>query len=120
MKKLLSILMVVLMSATVLAGNRSTSSNLPANTPSVSVTIDGKQKTVKPSHVLISEKDSTHVNVVVSAGKDKASVTLPISYDVVLETIYNTAVLLHSSHLMSDKAYNDCIKWYNRQTGAEF
>ena len=46
MKKMMMALALCLMSAMVMAGNRQVSTVLPAETPSVTVTLDGKQHVV--------------------------------------------------------------------------
>ena len=58
-------IMACLMSAMVMAGNRQVSTALPAQTPSVTVTLDGKQHVVKPTKAYrqlkaISTSDSRH------------------------------------------------------------
>ena len=85
MKKMMMALALCLMSAMVMAGNRQVSTVLPAETPSVTVTLDGKQHVVKPTKATLKEVDASHVEVVVYAGKDNAKVTLPIAYNTILE-----------------------------------
>ena len=65
MKKMMMALALCLMSAMVMAGNRQVSTALPAQTPSVTVTLDGKQHVVKPTKAYrqlkaISTSDSRH------------------------------------------------------------
>ena len=65
MKKMMMALALCLMSAMVMAGNRQVSTALPAHTPSVTVTLDGKQHVVKPTKAYrqlkaISTSDSRH------------------------------------------------------------
>ena len=79
MKKMMMALALCLMSAMVMAGNRQVSTVLPAETPSVTVTLDGKQHVVKPTKATLKEVDASHVEVVVYVGKDDAKVTIQIA-----------------------------------------
>lgn len=108
-----------IMSVAAMAGNRSTSSTLPANTPSVNVTVDGKSKAVKPDHVAIVEKDATHTEITISAKKDKATVSVPVGYNTVMDWAMKAAELLKVCGLMNNDDYQKCIYWYEHQIGAD-
>ena len=115
MKKTMMALSLCLMSVIGFANNRQVSAILPADLPSVSLTIDGKNHTVKPTKAVVKEVDDKHVKCIVYANKDKAEVTLPISYDTVLELGARVAELCHTIGIATDKQYADFLKWYNQQ-----
>jgi len=122
MKKSIVALALCLMSATAIfaENNRQTTAQLPASTPSVSLTIDGKAQTVKPTKVQIMEVDSAHVRCTVFAGKDKASVKLPVSYDNLLYIALRAASVANSCNLISDEEMQKINDWMAAQTGAQF
>ena len=115
MKKAFMALSLCLMSVICFANNRQVVGVLPSNMPSVNLTIDGKNHTVKPTKAMIKEVDDNHVKCIVFANKDKAEVTLPISYDTVLELGARVAELCHTLGIATDKQYEDFLKWYNQQ-----
>lgn len=75
MKKTIMALSLCLMSVIGFAGNRQMVAALPSNIPSVTLTIDGKAKVVKPTKAIVKEVDDKHVKCTVYANKDKAEVT---------------------------------------------
>ena len=115
MKKTMMALSLCLMSVIGFANNRQVVGILPANMPSVNLTIDGKNHTVKPTKAMIKEVDDKHVKCIVFANRDKAEITLPISYDTVLELGARVAELCHTMGIASDKQYEEFLKWYNQQ-----
>ena len=115
MKKTMMALSLCLMSVIGFANNRQVVGILPANMPSVNLTIDGKHYTVKPTKAMIKEVDDKHVKCIVFANRDKAELTLPISYDTVLELGARVAELCHTMGIASDKQYEEFLKWYNQQ-----
>lgn len=115
MKKVMMALSLCLMSVIGFANNRQVVGVLPANMPSVNLTIDGKNHTVKPTKAVVKEVDDKHVKCIVYANKDKAEVTLPIRYDLVLKLGARVAELCHSFSIVTDKQYEDFLKWYNQQ-----
>jgi hypothetical protein len=115
MKKTMMALSLCLMSVIGFANNRQVVGVLPANMPSVNLTIDGKNHTVKPTKAVVKEVDDKHVKCIVYANKDKAEVTLPISYDTILELGARVAELCHTMGIATDKQYEDFLKWYNQQ-----
>mgnify|MGYP003440651524 FL=1 len=115
MKKAMMALSLCLMSVIGFANNRQVVGVLPANMPSVNLTIDGKNHVVKPTKAVVREVDDKHVKCIVYANKDKAEVTLPISYDTVLELGARVAELCHTLGIATDKQYEDFLKWYNKQ-----
>ena len=115
MKKTMMVLSLCLMSVIGFANNRQVVGILPANMPSVNLTIDGKNHTVKPTKAMIKEVDDKHVKCIVFANRDKAELTLPISYDTVLELGARVAELCHTMGIASDKQYEEFLKWYNQQ-----
>ena len=115
MKKTMMALALCLMSALCFANNRQVTAVLPANVPSVHMTIDGKNHIVKPTKAMIKEVDEKHVRCIVFANKDKAEMTLPVSYDTVLKLGFYVAELCHTLGIATDKQYNDFLKWYNQQ-----
>ncbi len=116
MKKTIMALSLCLMSVIGFANNRQVSAILPANLPSVNFTIDGKNHVVKPTKAVMKEVDDNHVKCIVFANKDKAEVTLPMSYDLMLKLGARVAELCHTFGLASDKQYEEFLKWYNQQT----
>ena len=115
MKKTMMALSLCLMSVIGFANNRQVVGILPANMPSVNLTIDGKNHTVKPTKAMIKEVDDKHVKCIVFANRDKAEITLPISYDIFLELGARVAELCHTMGIASDKQYEEFLKWYNQQ-----
>ena len=115
MKKTMMALSLCLMSVIGFANNRQVTALLPNNMPSVSMTIDGKNHTVKPTKAVVKEIDDKHVKCIVYANRDKAEVTLPISYDTILELGARVAELCHGLGIATDKQYADFLKWYNQQ-----
>ena len=115
MKKVMMALSLCLMSVIVFANNRQMTAVLPADVPSVSMTIDGKNHQVKPTKAMVKEVDDQHVKCIVFANKDKAEVTLPISYETVLKLGARVAELCHTMGIATDKQYADFLKWYNQQ-----
>ena len=57
MKKTMMALSLCLMSVIGFANNRQVVGVLPTNMPSVNLTIDGKNHTVKPNKVVVKEED---------------------------------------------------------------
>ena len=115
MKKTIMALALCLMSAIGFAQTRQMAAILPANMPSVNLTIDGKNHIVKPTKAVVKEVDDKHVKCIVFANKDKAEVTLPVSYDTVLKLGFHVAELCHTLGIATDKQYEDFLKWYNQQ-----
>ena len=116
MKKVMMALALCLMSAITFANNRQMVTTLPANTPSIHLTIDGKNHKVQPTKAVVKEVDDQHVKCIVYANKDKAEVTLPISYDTLLKLGARFAELCHTMGLATDKQYADFLIWYEQQT----
>ena len=115
MKKTMMALALCLMSAISFAGNRQVSTTLPAETPSVTLTLDGKQRVVQLTKAAIKEADASHVRCTVYAGKDKAEVLLPISYNTMLELGYKTAEIAHNLNLINAQEWHDICREYQRQ-----
>ena len=116
MKKAMMALALCLMSAIGFAQTRQMVAILPANTPSVNLTIDGKAHKVQPTKAVVREVDDKHVKCIVYAGKDKAEVCLPLSYDIILELGARVAELCHSMRVVNDEQYTEFLRWYNQQT----
>ena len=119
MKKLMMALALCLMSAMVMAGNRQVSTALPAQTPSVTVTLDGKQHVVKPTKATIQEVDASHVECTVYAGKDNAKVTLPIAYNTLWQIGIRVAELARDLNLITEDQMEQVYKEYRKQVGAD-
>lgn len=115
MKKTMMALSLCLMSVIGFANNRQVVGVLPADMPSVNLTIDGKNHTVRPTKAVVKEVDDKHVKCIVFANKDKAEMTLPVSYDTILKLGYHVAELCHTLGIVTDKQYEDFLKWYNQQ-----
>ena len=116
MKKTMMALALCLMSAIGFAQTRQMVAALPANTPSVNLTIDGKAHKVQPTKAVVREVDDKHVKCIVYAGKDKAETILPISYDIVLDLGARFAEICHSLGVVDDKQYTEFLRRYNQQT----
>ena len=112
-------LALCLMSVICFAGNRQIVGILPASTPSVNLTVDGKQHTVKPTKAVVKELDEKHVKCIVYAGKNKAEITLPISYNLILQLGERVAELCHTMNIITEKQYTDFLWWYNHQVACE-
>ncbi len=115
MKKTMMALSLCLMSVIGFADKRQVVGVLPANTPSINVTINGKPHVVKPTQAVIKEVDDKHVKCIVYANKDKAEITLPICYDTMLKMGARVAELCHTMGIATDKQYEDFLMWYNQQ-----
>ena len=111
-------LALCLMSAMVMAGNRQVSTALPAHTPSVTVTLDGKQHVVKPTKATIQEVDASHVECFVYAGKDNAKVTLPIAYNTLWLIGIRVAELARDLNLITEDQLEQAHQEYRKQVGA--
>ena len=111
-------IMACLMSAMVMAGNRQVSTVLPAETPSVTVTLDGKQHVVKPTKATLKEVDASHVEVVVYAGKDNAKVTLPIAYNTILEIGFHAAEWARGLNVITEDQWEQVYHEYRKQVGS--
>ena len=111
-------LALCLMSAIGFADNRQMVAALPSNIPSVTLTIDGKNKVVKPTKALVKEVDDNHVKCIVFSNKDKAEVTLPISYDTILQLGEKVAEVFLALNIVTDKQYEDFLWWYNHQVAS--
>ena len=118
MKKTIMALSLCLMSVIGFAGNRQMVAALPSNIPSVTLTIDGKAKVVKPTKAVVKEVDDKHMKCIVFANKDKAEVTLPISYDTILQLGEKVAEVFHALNIVTDKQYEDFLWWYNHQVAS--
>lgn len=118
MKKMMMALALCLMSAMVMAGNRQVSTVLPAETPSVTVTLDGKQHVVKPTKATLKEVDASHVEVVVYAGKDNAKVTLPIAYNTILEIGLHAAEWARGLNVITEDQWEQVYMEYRKQVGS--
>ena len=118
MKKMMMALALCLMSAMVMAGNRQVSTVLPAETPSVTVTLDGKQHVVKPTKATLKEVDASHVEVVVYAGKDNAKVTLPIAYNTILEIGLHAAEWARGLNVITEDQWEQGYMEYRKQVGS--
>ena len=106
-------LALCLMSAIGFADNRQMVAALPSNIPSVTLTIDGKNKVVKPTKAVVKEVDDRHVKCIVYANKDKAEVTLPISYDTILQLGEKVAEVFHALDIVTDKQYEDFFCFFS-------
>ena len=111
-------LALCLMSAMVMAGNRQVSTVLPAETPSVTVTLDGKQHVVKPTKATLKEVDASHVEVVVYAGKNNAKVTLPIAYNTILEIGLHAAEWARGLNVITEDQWEQVYMEYRKQVGS--
>lgn len=118
MKKMMMALALCLMSAMVMAGNRQVSTVLPAETPSVTVTLDGKQHVVKPTKATMKEVDASHVEVVVYAGKNNAKVTLPIAYNTILEIGLHAAEWARGLNVITEDQWEQVYMEYRKQVGS--
>ena len=118
MRKTMMALALCLMSAIGFADNRQMVAALPSNIPSVTLTIDGKNKVVKPTKAAVKEVDDRHVKCIVYANKDKATVTLPISYETILQLGEKVAEVFHTLNIVTDKQYEDFLWWYNHQVAS--
>ena len=119
MRKTMMALALCLMSAIGFADNRQMVAALPSNIPSVTLTIDGKNKVVKPTKAVVKEVDDRHVKCIVYANKDKAEITLPISYNLILQLGERVAELCHTMNIITEKQYTDFLWWYNHQIACE-
>ena len=116
MKKTMMALALCLMSAMTFAVGRQVTTTLPASTPTMTFTIDGTKHVVQPDKATMQEVGNNQVRCIVYAGKDKAEVTLPVSYDTVIELGAKVAEFCHTMGIASDAQYDEFQKWYTQQT----
>ena len=114
MKKMMMALVLCLMSAMVFAGNRQVSTALPAETPAVTLTLDGQKQSVKPTKAAVKEVDEKHVECVVYAGKDHASVVLPVSFDILMGIGYRLLEMARSINIISEEQWQGVVREYNQ------
>ena len=81
----------------------------------VSVTIDDESFSLIPQKAVIAEVDSTHVQLVLYHSRGSAKVTLPVSYDLVLDGVKLFWDFAHRVHWISDEEYNSGLREYERQ-----
>ena len=110
--------MACLMSVISMAGNRQVSTVLPAETPSVTVTLEGKQHVVKPTKVIVKEVDASHVECIVYAGKNNAKVTLPIAYNTILEIGLHAAEWARGLNVITEDQWEQVYHEYRKQVGS--
>ena len=116
MKKMMMALALCLMSAITFAENRQVSTALPAETPSVILNLDGQKHVIKPNKAAVKEIDAQHVECTVFAGKDKASVTLPIGFDNLLTLSKCAAEMARNLHIISEQQWQEIENEYQRLT----
>lgn len=114
MKKMMMALALCLMSATIFADNRQVATALPAETPTVTLTLDGQKQTVKPTKAMVKEVDENHVQCVVYAGKDHASVVLPIGFDNLMGIGYRVLEMARKINIISEEQWQECVREYHR------
>ena len=118
MKKMMMALALCLMSVISMAGNRQVSTVLPAETPSVTVTLEGKQHVVKPTKVIVKEVDASHVECIVYAGKDNAKLTLPIAYNTLWEIGLHAAEWARGLNVITEDQWEQVYHEYRKQVGS--
>ena len=111
-------IMACLMSVISMAGNRQVSTVLPAETPSVTVTLEGKQPVVKPTKVIVKEVDASHVECIVYAGKDNAKLTLPIAYNTLWEIGLHAAEWARRLNVITEDQWEQVYHEYRKQVGS--
>lgn len=111
-------IMACLMSVISMAGNRQVSTVLPAETPSVTVTLEGKQHVVKPTKVIVKEVDASHVECIVYADKDNAKVMLPIAYNTILEIGLHAAEWARGLNVITEDQWEQVYMEYRKQVGS--
>jgi hypothetical protein len=114
MKKMMMALALCLMSAISFADNRQVSTVLPAETPSVILSLDGQRHVVRPTKAAVREIDAQYVECIVFAGKDKASVTIPVSFDNLMNFGRQAAELAQNLHIISEQQKQEIEKEYQR------
>ena len=123
MKKMMMALALCLMSAITFAENRQIATTLPTETPGVILSLDGKRHMIKPTKAAVREIDAQHVECMVFAGKDKASVTLPICFDNLMTFGRQAAELARNLRIISEQQWQEIEKEYQRlnirSTGAQ-
>lgn len=107
-------LALCLMSATIFADNRQVATALPAETPTVTLTLDGQKQTVKPTKAAVKEVDDSHVQCVVYAGKDNASVVLPIGFDNLMGIGYRVLEMARKINIISEEQWQEVVGEYHR------
>lgn len=114
MKKMMMVLAFCLMSATIFAGNRQVATTLPAETPAVTLTLDGQKHSVKPTKAMVKEVDENHVQCVVYAGKDHASIVFPVGFDNLMGIGYRVLEMARKINIISEEQWQGVVREYNQ------
>lgn len=81
----------------------------------VNVTIDNDSFNLIPQKAAVYEVDSSHVQLVVYHNRGNAKVTLPVSYDLVLDAVKVGWDFAHKVNLITDEQYQAGLREYERQ-----
>ena len=98
------------------AQSRSMSTTIPQEHQiPVDVTIDKDSFTLIPQKVAVCEVDASHVQVVVYHNRGNAKVTLPVSYDLVLDAVKVAWDFAYKVKLITAEQYQAGLREYERQ-----
>ena len=81
----------------------------------VSVTIDDEPFNLILQKAAVYEVDSSHVQLVVYYNRGNAKVTLPVSYDLVLDAVKVGWDFAHKVNLITEEQYQAGLREYERQ-----
>lgn len=81
----------------------------------VNVTIDDDSFNLIPQKAAVYEVDSSHIQLVVYHNRGNAKVTLPVSYDLVLDAVKVGWDFAHKVNLITEEQYQAGLREYERQ-----
>jgi hypothetical protein len=116
MKKLLFCLTALLCVMGVSAQSRSMTAVIPQDYQcSINMTIDNQSFALTPQKVSAVEVDSTHVQMILYHNRGNAKVTLPVSYDLILDAVKVAWDFAHKVNLITKEQYQAGLREYERQ-----
>jgi hypothetical protein len=82
---------------------------------SVDVTIDNQSFALIPQKVVVVETNSTHVQMIMYHNRGDAKVTLPVSYDLVLDAVKVAWEFARKVNVITEEQYQAGLREYERQ-----
>ena len=118
MKKILFCLMALLcvMGVSAQTANRSVAAVIPQEYQcSVDLDIDNQSFTLVPQKVTVVEVDSNHVQVLLQHSRGTAKVTVPVTYDWVLDATDLVVGLAYKTNIITQSQHEFWLRVYTSQ-----
>lgn len=118
MKKILFCLMALLcvMGVSAQTANRSVAAVIPQEYQcSVDLDIDNQSFTLVPQKVTVVEVDSNHVQVLLQHNRGTAKVTVPVTYDWVLDATDVVLGLAYKTNIITQQQHEFWLRVYTSQ-----